>query len=326
MPRSLERTELVERQLFVRALFANFLPAEIADVSATTAAAGAIAEAVRESFHPAGTTLFREGEAARAAYFIARGEVKLVAEGETAWTFGAGDVVGIMDIMKDEPRERTAIATTDVRLLGVPGEDWLDVLEDNFEFLRGSIVSMSQRLGTTALQLSPTGGFPPSGELAPPDELRELTLLERLIALKQVTAFRGAPVDPLTNLARLVEERRLEPGEALFRIGEPAKNLFVVVNGRVDLIREEPVIRASFGPRLLVGGFSALGVSDRIFSAKAATRAQVLKIRIEDYFDLMEDHFEVGRTVLAEIARERTRLMKHIAALEASRASAPQRG
>jgi CRP-like cAMP-binding protein len=171
---------------------------------------------------------------------------------------------------------------------------------------------MSQRLGATALELAPTGGFPRLEEVEPPEEFDELTLLERLIALKQVAAFRGAPVDPLANLARLVEERRLEPKEVLFRIGEPAKNLFVVVNGRVDLIREDPVVRASFGPRTLVGGFSALGVADRIFSAEAVTRAQVLKIRIEDYFDLMEDHFEVGRTVLAEIARERTRLMTYV--------------
>jgi CRP-like cAMP-binding protein len=65
----------------------------------------------------AGTTLFREGDPADGALFVAQGRVRVhtarvAAEGE----FGAGDVLGTLSLVVDGPREATAETLSNARI------------------------------------------------------------------------------------------------------------------------------------------------------------------------------------------------------------------
>lgn len=64
-----------------------------------------------------------------------------------------------------------------------------------------------------------------------------LSILERIIFLKEVLFFRGMTVDQLKVLASVCEEHLFAADTAVYREGDPGGVLYVVVNGRVAIER-----------------------------------------------------------------------------------------
>jgi CRP-like cAMP-binding protein len=69
-----------------------------------------------------------------------------------------------------------------------------------------------------------------------------------------------------------------------------------------------------------VGGGAALGDCLLRQSARALTPAVVLRIREEDLYDVMEDHFELARSVMRYLSTE------HEQQLEAAEAAQTLKG
>ncbi|MBI2895590.1 MAG: cyclic nucleotide-binding domain-containing protein [Deltaproteobacteria bacterium] len=289
----------IERQLFLKTLA----------IGKATGAGQRFADAMREVAYPAGTTIYREGDGTDRIFFVRSGEISLARRGEEPWTFRERDTVGVLDAMQDRPRARTATAVTDVKALAVTVEDWLELLEDNFELARQTIVRGARSLFDLHLELAPTGGFPIPTGTDVPEGKGPVDLVGRIILLHDLPAFRAASVQSLVGLSKVLRERRLEAAGGLFLRGEPPGAIFVVVRGLVEISRDSPELRAGFGPGALVAGYVSVGQSERQFDARAVVPTTVLELREDDYLDLLEDHFELVRSVLADMARERERLM-----------------
>src|SRR5262249_25940047 len=102
-------------------------------------------------------------------------------------------------------------------------------------------------------------------------------------------------------------ELRLQPREVLFEEGREQSAIFVLSHGSMELLSEELGIRAPFGPRSLLGGYAILSPFAG-YTARAVGPAVVLKISRGGLFDVMEDHFEVTRSMFAFFTGERARL------------------
>lgn len=320
MADSEETSSAIARQLFLRTFSAG-VP--------LGSAAAQLSRVMRDEVFPARSTLYRRGEASDRIFFLVRGKVSLSLEGAPAWNFDAGSSVGLLDVLQDRPHKRTATAMTDVRALTLSAEDYFDVLEDNFEFTRNSIVNVAGALHALRLSLPPSGGFGAAQDVLPMSRgpvsarapqsdplgaafvsggglpVRPLNLVELTIGLREVPALRSSSIQALTSMAGLVEERGLGPGEALFEQGEPASAIFVVVRGLVELERRDPLILAPFGPHSIVGGFASLGTAEQPYTARAREASTVLGLDKEDLFDLLELHFELVRSIFAGVSAER---------------------
>lgn len=326
----------IARQIFLR-VFSSGIP--------TGGVASQLAPRMHEEVVPAGTILFRRGEAANRLFFIVRGRVELAQPGAKTWSFETGAVLGALDVFQDRPHARTAVALTEVQALVLEADDWFDVLEDNFEFTRNSIIHIASSLHELRLTLPPCAGFlgkellaisartPPGNTpgqagpssrtpaaryptSAPPAldggngraaeaEGRPLNLVERIIAFRDVAAFKSAGIQALTTMADLIEETRLDAGAQLYAQGDASSAIFVIVRGTLEIERDDPAIRASFGPGSLLAGLGSLGYLEQPYSARALAPSLVLKVDKEDLFDLLEIHFDMVRSVLAIMARER---------------------
>jgi hypothetical protein len=64
-------------------------------------------------------------------------------------------------------------------------------------------------------------------------------------------------------------------------------------------------LRVSFGPGTWVGGLASLGEPILAWEAHAVTPVRALALHLEDYLELMEEHFDLVRSALAELARLR---------------------
>lgn len=85
---------------------------------------------------PAGQALFREGDAGAEMFIIESGTIAIVREargGEPVAVLEAGDFLGEMAILEDQPRFASAIARTDARLLRIERAAFADLLRQNVE-------------------------------------------------------------------------------------------------------------------------------------------------------------------------------------------------
>jgi CRP-like cAMP-binding protein len=296
------RRTAVEREIFLRSMALGRPPSRDNRQ---------LGEAMREMFFPAGTVIYRAGDPSDNIYFVVRGTISLVKEGTVSRNLDARSVVGILDAIRERPRDRTATAVTDVEALVLRDEDRLEMLEDSFEYTREIILFSAAGLHDLTLELSDLGFAEPT-QSAPPPEPDPLPTIERVLTLRDVEAFARASIQALVSLAQVATQIRLRAGETLFRTGEVTGVFFVVARGCVELERSTPPGSARFGPAAIVGGVPALGDSERLYSARALQDSVLLRFREADFFDVMEDHFELARSVLAFTADQRVAIVDEI--------------
>jgi len=305
MPSEISTSQRVQRSIFLRTLFGG------AEVAGVVERIGAMMTEV--SFRPE-TVIYGRGEASQYLYFIVDGRVALEAPGEVTWSFGAGDGFGFLDAMRDRPHERTARAATEVHALAFSVEDWLDLVEDHAEMARGSLLSHAANVREKIAELSPDGGFPAPDSSRRSTELNEETgLVERIVLLSDAPAFERAGIQALASLAKVAQQRMLQPGEVLLAEGQRPHGVVLVGGGSLLMVRENPELEAQFGPGSLAGGLAMLGLEKSDFELRAAERSMVVSVSEEDFFDVLEDHFDLARAVFAHMSRERSELMRELA-------------
>lgn len=276
------------------------------------ASARALAAVMEDLRLPAKTVIYRAGDAPEAAYFVVSGAIELVAPDAEPWVFGRDAVVGILDVMAERPRARTAIVKDDAYVLRLRADDWLDILEDDFEYTRNVVRGVASASHAIHLELAPGGGFetppldaPTIGEDAPP-----LTLVERMMILRDTDLFRRTTIQAITTIADGCDELRLPAGAVLGDRVSLFAGFSVVARGVVEMtIPGASELRARFGPATVVGGPFGLAQPAEKVAIQAVTDASLLHVRDEDFYDVMEDHFDVARSAFATFALERERLM-----------------
>jgi CRP/FNR family cyclic AMP-dependent transcriptional regulator len=247
----------------------------------------ATAKRMKDVYVRAGDVVYRQGDTAEDYFFVVSGEVRLVAEGKPAWTFGPRSVIGNLDVLIERPRSRTAIANTDAMLLRLRGEDWLEVLEDNFELTRVIVDSIARTIHALRTKLGPSGGFDePAGDRRSAFPNRPLNVIERILVLREVAPIAGAGIQTLVSLSEHAEEIRTRQGEILFDRGG-REHVYVVAHGEIELACEDPPMHARFGAAMVVGDFPAPHDSASCV-ARSVTNGVILRFHNEDFFDVME--------------------------------------
>jgi signal transduction histidine kinase len=104
----------------------------------------------------------------------------------------------------------------------------------------------------------------------------------RVEELRPLGLFDGLTDDQLSDLLADGEERAFATGEELFREGEPAEYWWVLVEGRVDLvrhIRSERTVLGAMEPGTWAGGFRAWDEHGAyLASGQAATPGRIVRI------------------------------------------------
>ena len=141
---------------------------------------------------------------------------------------------------------------------------------------------------------------------AEPEAAPRCELEENLEALRGPDLFSAVPLDRLRLYAYMCRRERYRAGEFLFRQGEPATRGFVVLSGRVQIIREYPekhVVLNQFGPGEFFGGVALLGDVKYVFSARAATDCDLVTLDRESFRKLLMQFPDVVMSLLDTIVK-----------------------
>jgi len=133
-------------------------------------------------------------------------------------------------------------------------------------------------------------------------ELTRLTTIEKVIFLKSVDIFSHATIEELGKIAALTEEVHFDPGEAIYRQGEPTDAIYLVLKGRVAVEANGRVVRER-GEAQAFGTVAALDRNPAIHTVKAIDRVHALKLDAQDFDDILSLDFDLVRAVFHALCR-----------------------
>lgn len=269
-----------------------------------------LAEHARDRLVPRGTVLLREGEPIETVYFIVEGRAHLTLRGRDLGDAGPGTALGGPSFFARDPDGLGAVAETDVLVLELDADTLLEIFEDHFPILLHILREMCRELVEVGQRVPAelAARLPPA---SPGGPTTELDLVERIFVLRRAAPFTRTSISALAELARGMAEIHFQPGVELWREGEPAAGLLLLVSGSV--------VCTSHGVSFEVGAGSPLGaletLAERPRLYHAVTQAPVVALQgnVENLIDTFEDNFEMAMDYLAVMARWLLELLERFA-------------
>jgi HEAT repeat protein/ATP/ADP translocase len=133
-----------------------------------------------------------------------------------------------------------------------------------------------------------------------------LSTMERILFLKSVSFFSQLDGESLRDLADIATEEDLPAGTSVYREGNPAEALYILVKGHCDILRkveEEDRHLASLGPREYFGEMSLLDGAPHTTGALLTEDSTLLSVTREDFKDLIREVPDIAFGIFAELSR-----------------------
>ena len=144
--------------------------------------------------------------------------------------------------------------------------------------------------------------------------MASLTVIEKMMLIRQVPIFADLAPDDLEELALIVEERRVEPGRDLFREGEPGDAVYLIVKGSVQVVmggtdgKPERVLN-ELGAGACIGEMAVLDASPRSATVRATDRTRTLRVPGEGFKRVMSERPEMSQAIVAELVKRMRGMM-----------------
>ena len=133
-------------------------------------------------------------------------------------------------------------------------------------------------------------------------EQRRLATVEKVIFLKSVDIFSHATIEELGRVAALTEDVHFEPGETIYREGEPTDAIYLILTGRVVVEDNGDVVR-EIREKQAFGTVAALDRRPAVHTVKAIDPVYALKLNAQDFDDILSVDFELVRAVFHALCR-----------------------
>jgi CRP-like cAMP-binding protein len=147
----------------------------------------------------------------------------------------------------------------------------------------------------------------------------ELSVVEKLILIKNITFFEAMTIDQLRILAKACEQEFYPAGAQLYKVGDPGGMLYVVVIGRVGI--EYPKYRGSYALLATIEAHGYFGESDLFDGNKRSTSAiaicdtLILRLRREPLIALARQNPDLSLELIKALSSRLREATLHIAEL-----------
>jgi hypothetical protein len=132
--------------------------------------------------------------------------------------------------------------------------------------------------------------------LSPTDPMA--SVFDRIAVLKDVALFAKLTAEELYPIAEIARDDLYPEGTEIVRQGDPADDLFVVMSGTCEILRDGARIGAASAGQ----AFGELGVLDgepRAATVRASTETRLLRIPRVEFEALVDEYPELARGIIA---------------------------
>lgn len=120
--------------------------------------------------------------------------------------------------------------------------------------------------------------------------------------LATIPLFEGLRKSELERVARLLYERRYSAGEAVFHQGEPGVGMYIILEGRVEVIFEPTgQVLAELKAGEFFGEMSLVDESPRAATVAALTDSRMMGLFLSDLTDLIDRNPRLGVKILQRL-------------------------
>jgi thioredoxin reductase (NADPH) len=241
---------------------------------------------------PAGQTIFEQGSPGDSIMAIVSGNVRIsvaTTDGHplVLALMGAGDVFGEIAVLDGKQRTTDATAITECSIATLARTDILSFLHTHPQAWQNIIAILCDRLRRLN------------------DHVADLGLPQLFLVLE--------PAE-IERIRRFAELRHYENGEALFRIGESGHGLFVVLSGKVDLVRQDELGNSkpflSSGPGGVIGEMAQLSGRPVMVDGFAKGAVDVLAIPPDRLRALLIAEAELGERIMDALILRRVGMIE----------------
>lgn len=260
-----------------------------------------------------GEVVVERGAAVDAIHVVVDGSLVEERAGQ-AWALREPyEIVGGVDSLAGSSADVAVRARLATRTLQLERDTLLDVCYDRFDVLQAIATGVAAMAISARLRLGPAAGFGPGASPATARRPRDLNLAERVAFMRSMPLPRDTAVLTLAGVAARSAQVTVEAGETVWRTGDRADHLLLIVHGLLDCAVGEEV-RFALGPREAAGVLDAIAGVPRWYDATARTRLVVLRTRIADVMDVLEDDPATAVAGLTQLARATSTLVTAVSA------------
>jgi CRP-like cAMP-binding protein len=132
--------------------------------------------------------------------------------------------------------------------------------------------------------------------------------------LREVGLFGALSDDVLTHLVQTLRQIATMPGDTIFHEGEPAREMFVLLDGEVEVLKKSRTGRehriAMLGPSDCFGEMSVVDMQPRSATVRAVAPSRLLRISTEDMDNLYRYDLKSYALITLNVARDLSRRLR----------------
>jgi CRP-like cAMP-binding protein len=133
-------------------------------------------------------------------------------------------------------------------------------------------------------------------------------------SLRDIGLFGALSDDVLDHLAGTLKTMRVTAGESIFREGDSAREMYVVIDGEVEVLKKSRRGRdmrvAILGPADCFGEMSLIDMQHRSASVRALAPTRLLRMSGEDMDHLYRHDLKAYTLIVLNIARDLSRRLR----------------
>jgi len=117
-----------------------------------------------------------------------------------------------------------------------------------------------------------------------------IPVLEKIHFLRTVSLFKGFSITDMIIMAQIAQEVSFEAGHVLFRVGDPGDALYLILEGKVDIVNENDKLLVSVVPPGCFGEVAVLDKKGRSATARCVDECRMLMITSKDFQEILEEY------------------------------------
>lgn len=129
-----------------------------------------------------------------------------------------------------------------------------------------------------------------------------LTTVERVLFLQEIEIFKLTSTEDLAHIAAITDEILLEQDKDIFKEGDISDSLYLVIDGKVCLKKEEQIVMNA-GPKDSFGTWALFDDEPRIVTATTLESTRLLRIDRDDFYELLSDHTRITQGLLKTLSK-----------------------
>lgn len=136
---------------------------------------------------------------------------------------------------------------------------------------------------------------------------QDKNLSETALALSNVLVFNGLSRKELREVENIIHRREYQAGEAIFHQGDPGLGMYIIIQGRVQIVNNQdpdnPILYSELGDGDFFGDLALVDEADRSATALTSADTRIIAFFRLELKDILTRFPSLGNKILMNLVK-----------------------